>query len=851
VQESFRYGQAAAQAGEEGRRLLAALAPGLPAEVAAAVLGLAGGDPAVLREVAGTLTAEQIRGTEPPPCTLPAASVLGRRCRAALAALPGRTRGALLLAAADPDLTPGELLAATSLDLTPGELLAATSPDLTQGKLPTATDGDLTPGELLAATSGDLTPGELPAAGAAENLGIAEQAGLITVARDAVRFVPAVLRAVVYYDAPLARRRAAHSLLAEVLRQRGERLRGLVHRAAATVGTDDELARELVAAAADGPARTASAAYRWVAELTTGPGAAGALVAAARQAWLAGERQQAGLLLRRASRHPAVGIPADRGAGETVRTPAGRGAGETVRAPAGRGAGEMVRGSAGPDAGRGPVGRSAGEMVRAPAGRLDGEMVRALAGRLAGEMELREGDPDIARDLLLDAAARLVPDDVPAALEALLLAGEAVHRAGRHGRYREVARRVLALRRGDEPPPGALAYQQVAGLDGMYAGRHDLAFARLRGVLRCADRVDEPAALIRAAGAGVLVGDDRRARALAGRAAAVARDRGEVTLVPQALEVVAFAGLAAGHHEAATAAATEGAALARATGQPVLAQSHFGVLAVLAALVGDRESCVLRVREAGAQDVGEARALCQWALALLDLVEGRPRRTVERLGALVLSASGRGNPIMQVAATPHLVEAVWRCDPPSLSAAPDAALDLAFEPFDRWTAGTGQPAWLALRSRCRAMRAAEPRTAEEHFREALRQHRRGDADFARAHTELLFGRDLRRRRRPGAAREHLGSAVETFRLLGAGPWAAQADEELRAAGAPVPPDPAGARELTAQQERIARLVADGATNREIAQRLFLSPRTIDHHLRNVFARLGVRSRTELALRLAR
>jgi DNA-binding CsgD family transcriptional regulator len=733
VQEAFRYGRSAARADEEGRGLLTALVPGLPAEVAAAVLTLAGGDPVTLREVAGTLTPGQVRGTEPPPCTLPAASGLGRRCRAALATLPGRTRDALLLAATDPDLTPGELLAA----------------------------------------------------GAADDLAVAERAGLVVVTSGAVQFTPAVLRAVVYYDAPLVRRRAAHGLLAEVLSRCGERLRGLVHRAAATVGADEDLARDLCAAAADGPPRTASAAYRWAAGLTTGPQASGALVAAARQAWLAGERQQAGLLLRRVNRRPEA---------------------------------------------------------------------QAAAGRLAGELELREGDPVIARDLLLDAAARLVPDDVPAALEALLLAGEAVHLAGEHGRYPEVARRTLALRRGDEPVPVALAYQQVAGLAEMYAGEHRTAFARLREVLRLAGTVEEPAALIRAAGAGVLVGDDRCARALAGRAVTLARDRGEVTLVPQGLEVVAFAGLAAGHYEAATTAATEGAVLARATGQPALAQSHFGILAVLAALVGDRESCVLRVREAGAQDTaqgpGEARALCQWALALLDLVEGHPRRTVQRLGALVVQESGRGNLIVQVAATPHLVEAVWRCAPPSPVTGPDPALDRASEPFDRWTAGTGQPAWLALRARCRGLRAPEPEAAERHFREALSQHSRGDADFARAHTELLFGRDLRRRRRPGAAREHLRSAVETFRLLRAEPWAAQADEELRAAGAPVPPDPAGARELTAQQERIARLVAGGATNREIAQQLFLSPRTIDHHLRNVFARLGVRSRIELARRLA-
>jgi DNA-binding CsgD family transcriptional regulator len=266
---------------------------------------------------------------------------------------------------------------------------------------------------------------------------------------------------------------------------------------------------------------------------------------------------------------------------------------------------------------------------------------------------------------------------------------------------------------------------------------------------------------------------------------------------------------------------------------------------VLAALVGDRATTLLRVREAGAHagadGPSQARALGEWALALLDLVEGQPRSCADRLSAIMLTRAGHGNRIVRVAATPHLVEAVWRS---TLSAGDDAC-----DPFDSWAAATGQSPWLALRSRCRAMLAEEAEDAESHFREALRQHGRGDADFARAHTELLFGRDLRRRRRPGAAREHLRSAVQTFRLLDAGPWAVQADVELRAAGAPVP-ERRWTGSLTAQQERIARLVADGATNREVAQQLFLSPRTIDHHLRNVFTRLGVRSRTELARRLS-
>jgi DNA-binding CsgD family transcriptional regulator len=255
---------------------------------------------------------------------------------------------------------------------------------------------------------------------------------------------------------------------------------------------------------------------------------------------------------------------------------------------------------------------------------------------------------------------------------------------------------------------------------------------------------------------------------------------------------------------------------------------------VLAALVGDRDSCQLRIRAARAQDSaarpGHSRALTAWALALLDLVEGRPAATVERLTAEA------GNLVVRIAATPHLLEAATRA----------AARPAGTEVFDRWAGRTGQAAWLALRARCRALQAADDEAADQHFREALRRHTPGD--FAEAHTQLLYGRNLRHRRRPAAAREHLRHAAETFRLLDAQPWADQADRELRAAGERIEP-PASGLTLTAQQERIARLVAAGATNREVAQELHLSPRTIDHHLRNVFARLGVRSRTELARRV--
>ncbi|MEV6305307.1 LuxR family transcriptional regulator [Actinoplanes sp. NPDC051861] len=471
--------------------------------------------------------------------------------------------------------------------------------------------------------------------------------------------------------------------------------------------------------------------------------------------------------------------------------------------------------------------------------------VRARA--LTAEMRLPEGRPG-ARDLLLDVAADLADSDTPAALDALALAGEAAAEPGEQGRYAGLARRVAARRRGDEPPALALAYHHVAGLAGLADGDEPAAFARFRRALDLADRVREPGALIRAATAGILVGDARRAGALAGRAAVLARESGAPVLVPRALELASLAGMAAGDYTTANVAALDGAAIARATGQRVLAGAHLGVLAVLAALVGDRETALRRIEESGA---GAIRPTCGWALALLDLVEGRFPAATERLVAVMTAPPVYGSALVQVAVVPHLLEAaaqMERAPGARVTGHPGMALGLeaVATGFDRWAGRTGQPAWLALRDRCRALRAREPEAAEVHFEAALGHT--GEAGFPRAHTELLYGRFLRRRRRHVEARTQLRRAADTFRLLDAEPWAAQSVRELRAAGERVDqPAPAlTGLELTAQQERIAALVAGGATNREVAQELHLSPRTVDHHLRNVFARLGVRSRTEMA-----
>ncbi|WP_193314933.1 helix-turn-helix transcriptional regulator, partial [Georgenia thermotolerans] len=142
---------------------------------------------------------------------------------------------------------------------------------------------------------------------------------------------------------------------------------------------------------------------------------------------------------------------------------------------------------------------------------------------------------------------------------------------------------------------------------------------------------------------------------------------------------------------------------------------------------------------------------------------------------------------------------------------------------------------------------AEGADAERHFRAALAHHERSPRLVARARTQLAYGEHLRRARRRVDAREQLRAALATFEEVQARPWAERAAQELRASGetARRRDEPADAA-LTPQELQVVGLVRQGLSNREVAAQLFLSPRTIDFHLRNVFAKTGVTSRTQLA-----
>jgi DNA-binding CsgD family transcriptional regulator len=137
-------------------------------------------------------------------------------------------------------------------------------------------------------------------------------------------------------------------------------------------------------------------------------------------------------------------------------------------------------------------------------------------------------------------------------------------------------------------------------------------------------------------------------------------------------------------------------------------------------------------------------------------------------------------------------------------------------------------------------------SAEKHFARAT-DLAPALSSFDAARTELVYGEWLRRRRRRIDARRHLRSALECFARLGMAPWEARARSELRASGETARRrDPSTLDQLTPQELQIARLVAGGRSNPEVAAQLFLSPRTIDYHLRKVFSKLDIASRADLA-----
>lgn len=615
------------------------------------------------------------------------------------------------------------------------------------------------------------------------NLDPVEASGLLRVDGQSVIFRHSLVRAAVYQSATFSKKRAVHDALSTTLQNHPRyEYQGLWHRAAATPGLDDALASELDASSEAALSRG-------------GHVAAGAALERA-AALTSDQRLRASRLIRAAW---AYWLGGRRDAAEAL--------------------------------------------VEHGERHSQDVMVDVDAAHLSALMQLQCGSPAEGHDILMNAASRVEATDPFKAGDLLIQAGEAANFAGDLRGEIAAGRWASRLRKGLHGPQMELT--MMAGVADLLESNPRQGVQLLRDALTLVDSSSNPRKLSWAGSAAYYVGDLELALAHWHRFVKDNREQGAVSMLAVALAYQAYGEVLLGRTVSARVDATEGLRLATETGQDNCVALHRAILARAAARAGDEADCrshVSAVLEAAAsRELGFQAGNCRLALAELHLASGRDEEAIADLEAAMDSAVGVSSVSVKLVGAPDLVEAVVR-------AGDRARAVEVLERYESWVTGTGSRFEAPLVSRCRALLAATPEAAAEHFEDALRLHEETEVPFDLAKTEMLYGEALRRRRRPKEARQHLRAAYDRFDRLGARLWAARAGQELRASGGSAPAmDGATAfDQLTAQELQIARMVATGAANKEVAAQLFLSPRTVEFHLRHVYAKLSVRSRAELA-----
>jgi DNA-binding CsgD family transcriptional regulator len=454
--------------------------------------------------------------------------------------------------------------------------------------------------------------------------------------------------------------------------------------------------------------------------------------------------------------------------------------------------------------------------------------------QLSGAIEERSGSLPKALELLLEGASDC--SDPSLRLEILADAAEAAVFTGQLSKVVELSELI-----GSGEPTTArdrLIASLLRGFANVFSGEHEQARALLEETVHEAKALDDPRALTWACSAASLIGDPGDGLPYATRAIDSARRQGLLSQLPRALERQAFELGNASSFDLGYAAAEEAYRLSLDVGHDVgwllidmgTAEAVWGRES---AARGHLEEALTTGRRTGSTFlIGAA----QWRLGFLELALGRPDAAAARLLVATDLQRPDTNPLVALPAIPDAIEAAARCGRPS-------ELGDRLGAFEAWAASSRVKAQRALLARCQAMLGTRP--ADEAFSEAT-ENAEAQPPFERARTELLYGEWLRRERRRQEARVHLREALELFRSVGTAPFAERAEAELRATGETARKrDPSTLDDLTPQELQIAGLVAEGLTNREIAARLFLSPRTIDYHLRKVFSKLGIASRTEL------
>ena len=470
---------------------------------------------------------------------------------------------------------------------------------------------------------------------------------------------------------------------------------------------------------------------------------------------------------------------------------------------------------------------------------------------LHGHVSLGRGDAMDARAVFVDAAQRAAADGRRAAL-LWAEASYAAFSAGRMEPMLEDARAACAALPPDDDGVEACTARLALGMALVFGGAGDEGPRAIRVAIAMAGYEQllsgSPLGWRWALEAPLFLRESRTARGSFRRALASARDRGVAgALVPLLYLLARDAATTDGWPEA-RAGYYEAAELAEHSGQPSEGCAALAGLAWLEAREGREQSCRAHADEALALAREYGRGFYgTWALAALgdlELALGRPAEAVQRLTDMSAALERLGIADVDLSPAPELAEALVQCG------RGEDAVAVAAE-YRRRATAKGQPWALARSARAEGLVAGDV-AFPDWFEQALRWHDATPDTFERARTELAYGERLRRARRRADARPHLRAALAGFYQLGAEPWAERARVELAATGETARKrDPSTLDQLTPRELQIAFDLAAGLTTREAAAKLYLSPKTIEYHLRSVYRKLGIASRQELSEAFAR
>jgi DNA-binding CsgD family transcriptional regulator len=614
----------------------------------------------------------------------------------------------------------------------------------------------------------------------------AERAGLLAVAENRVTVRHPLVRSAVYQAATSWERRHAHAALAQALADDPDRQTW--HQAAATVGPDPDVADALHAVALRAQQRGAYRAAADAFERAAGTTAAEAdravrLFAAARNAWSSGDAVRADALCTDAA---AV---------------------------------------------------------------ADDTVLRADIDRLRGRIEVNVGSAVDAHRIFTQAAGRVAARDPVRALEMAVAAAVAQSHGVDSGATLPADAINVDVSAQDSARTRCLK-QLLVSTRYDIAGDRGAALTALTHALDTAlsapDARNDLDLLGNLGNAALHLGDDDAHRRFYALMLSTARENGDGMTVLYALQRLSFGQYVAGQWTALRDSCEEASALGRSVGQVALTVAPQAWLTLLAALEGrpdyDVRLATLEEHVRAHPPVGifaqPVEDLIRWAKGTAALVGGNAISAVHQFRQMQL-------PSLTFMAATDRFEAAVRAD--------DRAQAKEWvEDLDAFAAGTAL-AWARAAAAFGRALTSQGDTADGGgsvsglFEESLAHHGTAHRPYDRARVQLAYGEFLRRNQRRMDARSHLRAALDTFEDLHAEPLAGRAAQELRASGETARKrDPSTLLDLTPMERKVAELVAQGLSNKDVAAQCWVSPRTVAFHLRNVFTKLGISSRTQLA-----